>query len=136
MRFFLAISWTEVYIQGMNPEKTINMLKREINSRLKKIATASSMIDGSLTKVGRKCGKPTCHCATGEKHTAFLLTKKVNGKTKSTYVPKDMVEEVQSWIQEHRRIKQLMKEIAERNELIIRKTGPVSRAASNKKPPK
>jgi hypothetical protein len=120
----------------MKLNKSINILKREINFRLKQIAQAKEMIDGSLSKVEKKCGRENCHCATGEKHTAFQLTKKVKGKTKSTHVPKEMVEEVRAWIQEHRRIKQLMKEIALRNEQIIKQTVAVSRAASKNKPRK
>lgn len=116
----------------MSPDKSINVLRREINARLKKIAEAGPMIDGSFYKVGRRCGKKSCHCVDGEKHTAYLLTKKVNGKTKSTYVPKEMVEEVEQWTKEHRRIKQLMKEIAERNEQIIRLHVRTSRAVNNK----
>jgi len=34
------------------------------------------------------------------------------GKTRSVYVPKDLVKEVQSWIGNHRRVKQVLSEIS------------------------
>jgi hypothetical protein len=56
----------------------------------------------------------------GEKHVSHILTKKVSGKTKSVYVPVEMVEEAQTWINEHRRVKKLMKEISDLNEQILK----------------
>ena len=106
----------------------------EINSRLKKLSKCQPMIDGSLCQVGRTCGKPNCHCASGEKHLVYNLSKKVRGKTKSTYIPKDMAEEVSTWIKEHSRIKKLMKEITERSEEILR-LRKKSRAANKKNDP-
>ena len=39
------------------------------------------------------------------------LTCKHNGKTRSVYVPKDLLPEVRSWLAEHKRIKQRLQEI-------------------------
>jgi hypothetical protein len=42
---------------------------------------------GSLVTVNRKCGKDTCHCATGQGHPAKYLSVKQDGKTSMIYVP-------------------------------------------------
>ena len=39
------------------------------------------------------------------------LTLKHRGKTRTVYVPKDLKDEVESWVQEHRRLKRLLQEI-------------------------
>jgi len=41
------------------------------------------------------------------------VTLKQGGKTRTVYVPKDLTEEVKSFIQEHRRIKRLLAEITQ-----------------------
>ncbi|RLA57222.1 MAG: hypothetical protein DRR04_13265 [Gammaproteobacteria bacterium] len=45
------------------------------------------MRPGSLVTVLRKCGKPNCRCATGERHPAKYLSIKEGGKTRMVYVP-------------------------------------------------
>jgi hypothetical protein len=39
------------------------------------------------------------------------LTLKHRGKTRTVYVPRDLKDEVQAWVQEHRRLKRLVQEI-------------------------
>ena len=51
-----------------------------------------------------------CHHG-GPLHPGQHLTFKENGKTRSVYVPKELLPEVRSWIAEHRRLKELLKEI-------------------------
>ena len=48
------------------------------------------------------------------------LTLKQRGKTRTVYVPKDLKEEVQAWVQEHRRLKRLLQEITQLQLALIR----------------
>jgi len=49
---------------------------------------AEQMLWGSLVAVYRKCGKPTCHCATGEKHgPVWYLSQHEAGRTRMRFVP-------------------------------------------------
>ena len=77
-------------------------------------------MQGSIATVGVTCGQPNCRCAHGDKHTSHILTKKVRGKTKSVYVPVDMLQEATSWVEEHRRLKKRVKEISDLNEQILK----------------
>ena len=106
----------------MSKEKgiSINVLKTRRNAAIRRLADSKPFIEGSLTKIRVKCGNPNCCCAQGEKHISHVLTKKVCGKTKSLYVPVDLVEEVTKWVEEHRRIKRELKEISSLSEQIIR----------------
>lgn len=42
---------------------------------------------GAFVVVQRKCGKPNCHCATGEGHPAKYLSVKEGGRTRMVYIP-------------------------------------------------
>lgn len=96
------------------------LIRRMRDSRVKKLAAERPVLGGSLVRIAKHCGRPGCHCQTGEKHVGWYLTRPVKGKTQTTYVPLEMLEEVQGWIQEHRRLKTLMAEIAELNRALIR----------------
>jgi hypothetical protein len=88
------------------------LLRRMIDSRLKQLTPTGPVLAATLVQTERHCGKPTCRCLRGgPKHPATHLTHKVQGKTRSTYVPKDLLQEVRAWIDEHKRIKRLLKEI-------------------------
>lgn len=112
----------------MSPKLSVGVLEARRDAKLKELAKAGPLIQGSLARIGVTCGNPNCKCARGEKHTSHILTKKVRGKTKSLYVPVDMVETVQQWVDEHRRVKRLLKEVALLNEKIIRAHVPSRRA--------
>jgi hypothetical protein len=63
------------------------------------------LVAGSLNRVERRD-------AAGHTTAYHLLTFKEEGKTRSVYVPKDLVKEVRSWIRNHRRVKALLLEIS------------------------
>lgn len=43
---------------------------------------APRVLPGSLITLRRKCGKPTCHCASGAPHETPALSYSVRGRTK------------------------------------------------------
>jgi hypothetical protein len=88
------------------------LLRRMIQSRLKKLATTTPVLAATLASYSHRCGRPTCRCRTGgPPHTGQHLTFKDKGKTRSVYVPKDLLPEVRSWVAQHKRIKQLLHEV-------------------------
>jgi hypothetical protein len=95
-------------------------LEARRNALLKKLAEAGPFVQGSLCKVKIKCGKPRCKCAKGEHHEAYVLSKTVRGKTVTTHIPRDLLDEVKSWAEEQKRIKKLTREISDLSEQIIR----------------
>ncbi len=87
---------------------------------LKELAETGPFVQGSLCKVRVKCGNPRCKCARGDRHEAYVLSKKVRGKTVTTHIPRDLLDEVTSWAEQQKRIKKLMREISDASEQIIR----------------
>ena len=99
-------------------------------SRLAKLGGAGPLVAASLCRRDTTCGNPNCKCARGEKHKGWCLTYKgARNKTKTVHVPKDMVEEVREWVEEHKRVKALLSEISNLSMEIIREYGPRKRAA-------
>ena len=91
-----------------------NTLRKSLLARVRELGKLGPMVSGSFVKTSRKCGRKGCPCANGgEKHPIFLLTRKVDGKTHSSYVPVDMADEVAQWAQNHRRLRELLREIDE-----------------------
>ena len=77
-------------------------------------------MEGTLCKVQRP----------GRKPPAWQLTFKQAGKTRTVYVPRELVAEVQAWAKEFKRLKQLVRKITRQNLSIIRRHVAVRRAAS------
>ena len=88
------------------------LIQRMLQTRLKRLASPRPALAASLVTIAKHCGRPGCHCLTGgAKHTGHYLTCTIDGKTRTTYVPLDLLKDVQSWIDNHRRLKRLLHEI-------------------------
>src|SRR3989442_2193440 len=82
-----------------------NPAGRRILARLR---TVGPFLEGSLTISTKRCGRPTCRCATeGPLHETALLTWKEEQKTRTLYIPMAWRETVAAWVEEGKRLKQL-----------------------------
>src|SRR5262245_9427523 len=98
-----------------------NFILRMLQGRLKKLATSSPVLAASFGTYTHRCGRPSCRCHHGGPlHTGQHLTFKEHGKTRSVYVPKDLLPEVRSWLAEHQRLKRLLKEIHQLTVALLR----------------
>ncbi len=90
-------------------------------SYLKQLAQIGPFVEGTLSEYKRA----------GRKASSWHLTFKVEGKTKTVYVPVDMVEEVRQWTEQYRKLKQLIRKETKQSLAIIH--GHVaSRRAANR----
>lgn len=97
------------------------LIRRQIDSRLKKLTSKIPLLAASLVQIRRHCGNPSCHCLRlGTLHVGYNLTFKVNNQSRSVYVPKDLLQDVRLWIQQHRQHKQLLREINQLTLTLIR----------------
>jgi hypothetical protein len=84
----------------------------ELQSRGRWIRTLGSlreMLPGSFVERRRKCGKPNCHCASGEPeqmHVQVVLSILSQGKLQTLHIPAELVEEVRSQVELHKRFQQ------------------------------
>jgi hypothetical protein len=90
------------------------LIRRMLNRRLKLLAPGGPVLAATLSTVDKRCGKPSCACHHGGPlHRAHHVTFRQGDKTRTIYVPQDLLDEVRSWVQEHRRLKALTAEISQ-----------------------
>ena len=98
----------------MNIPQHPALLRKMIDSRVKKLQAGGPVLAASLVGIAKHCGRPGCRCLkNGQKHVGNYLTFRESGKTRTVYVPLDLLKDVQCWISEHHRLKQLDKEITQ-----------------------
>jgi hypothetical protein len=98
------------------------LIRRMLDSRLHKLGLRAPVLAASLNVYRHRCGRPTCRCHHGGPlHAGQHVTCKLAGnRTHTVYVPKDLVPEVRAWIADHKRLKQLLKEIQQLGLALIR----------------
>jgi len=92
---------------------------------LRSIGQVGPFIEGSLCQVKR------AGCAT----PGWQLTWKKAGKTRTVYVPMELVPEVKQWTQEYKRLKGLIRKVTGQSLALVRGHVANRRAASRTHPP-
>lgn len=87
--------------------------ERELRSRLAQLIGSLGLVRGTLAARQKSCGKPTCHCAQGEKHRALYLTASEEGKPRQLFIPLEAEEKARGWVENYQRIRQLLEEISQ-----------------------
>lgn len=96
-------------------------------ARLDKLGRCGPFVLGSLNRVEKKDKE-------GKTKVYFLLTFKEGGKTRSVYVPQDMVKEVRGWVRNYQKLKKAMALVSADSIALIRGHVPEKRAASARRP--
>ncbi len=79
-----------------------------------------NLLPGSLCLSHTRCGKPTCHCASGEGHPAWSLTFMAEGKKRVERIPKDWVDDVRRRVDAGREFQDALREVLTANaELLV-----------------
>jgi hypothetical protein len=88
-----------------------NMQGRQALERIRKI---KPFLHASLNITKKRCGNPGCRCAQeGPIHEAALLTWKEEKRTRTLYVPIELRQEVETWVQEGKLLKRLVTEMSQ-----------------------
>jgi hypothetical protein len=77
---------------------SMSSAERQGRSRVAQLIHQAGMIRGTLLVRERTCGKPTCHCATGDRHVNLHLQISREGKSQQVIVPRGMEAEVREWV--------------------------------------
>ena len=76
-------------------------------------------LPGSLALTHRRCGKPTCHCATGEGHPVWSLTFMVQGKKRVERIPDAWVDDVRRQVDAGRAFNEAVAEVFAANAQLL-----------------
>lgn len=77
------------------------------------------LLPGSLSQTRRRCGKPTCHCATGEGHPSWYLTFMVDGQKRVERIPAAWVADVRRRVEAGRQFKEAVAEMLAANAQLL-----------------
>jgi len=86
---------------------------------LQRLMIPADALPGSLAHTHRRCGKPTCHCASGEGHPLWSLTFMVGGKKQVERIPEEWVEQVRRRVEAGRAFKDAVAEVFAANALLL-----------------
>jgi hypothetical protein len=91
---------------------------------LAQVRRLGPFIEASLTVTRKRCGRPQCRCVQeGPIHETALLTWKEKAVTHTLYVPVELREEVQTWVNNWKLLRRLIRQMsqAQREFLLQRK---------------
>jgi len=87
-------------------------LRQRKHALLREFNIPADALPGSLVITHRRCGKPTCHCASsGKGHPMWQLTFMVDGKKRVEAVPTEWVEELLPLVEQGREYKKAVAEV-------------------------
>ena len=111
----------------MKKQASINTLNKRRQDKLDRLPRCGPFVAGSLNRVEKrdKHGRTTVY---------YLLTFKEHGKTRSVYVPKDMVAEVRRWVRNYHKLKKAISQVSADSIAVIRRHVPEKRAESARSP--
>lgn len=95
------------------PRASMSKEERDLRSRAGKLLGGAGLLHGYLSTRYQVCGTPTCRCARGEKHQAFVLVLREEGKTTQIPVPRALEPTVRRWVEQDRELRDLLHEISE-----------------------
>ncbi|WDL97048.1 DUF6788 family protein [Alicyclobacillus sp. ALC3] len=96
-------------------------IKQRKGQLLKALPPMDQILRGSLITRHVKCGKPTCHCATGVGHTSLYLSSFYHGKTQMDYVPAAWEQRVRAGLENYEVAQDILSELTELNLELLRR---------------
>jgi len=94
-------------------------LRKRKHELLRRFEIPEKVLPGSLALTHRRCGKPTCHCATGKGHPMWSLTFMVDGKKRVERIPDDWVEDIRVLVEQGREFKKAVVEVFASNAQLL-----------------
>jgi hypothetical protein len=91
----------------------LSAAERRLRSRIAQIGSGERFLRGTLSERSSKCGKPNCHCASGEGHRSLYLVQSQAGKVRQLCIPKTLQDPVRQAVGEYREMQQLLREVSE-----------------------
>jgi hypothetical protein len=107
--------------------------ERHLRSQLHQLlSVADGFLHGSLIEMARRCGKPSCRCASQEeaKHRSLYLGRTHKGKTTMEYVPKELEPIARLWTADFQRALQLLEKLNQQGRTRLKARKQKSKAQS------
>jgi len=114
---------------------TASKLRKRKYVLIRRYGFDPAVLPGSLTLTYRRCGKPTCHCATDEGHPMWALSFSLAGKKRVEVISEELAEKLGPLVDRGREHREALAEIMRINAELLklwlveqRKKSPVGKA--------
>jgi len=85
---------------------------RKVYSQLHQLIDKKQFIRGTLFYLKNTCGKKNCRCAKGERHVSLYIQQSLNGKLRTTLIPKVNWDKIKEMNKRYREIQKLLEAIS------------------------
>ncbi len=104
-------------------KQSVPRLRRRRAALLRQLPPQEEMLRGSLIERYKRCGKPSCKCATGRGHGPkfYLSVSRAGERPLMQYVPVDYHDDVAQWLDNYRHCRRILEEICEINFELLRR---------------
>lgn len=106
---------------------TASQLRRRRKALLRKLPDLQEILRGSLVERYKRCGKPGCKCATGRGHGPkyYLSISRTGQRPLMDYVPQECHDQVQKYLANHRRVREILDEVCQINQELLHRREPL-----------
>ncbi|HCK99320.1 MAG TPA: hypothetical protein DHW42_04355 [Candidatus Marinimicrobia bacterium] len=77
----------------------------------KQLKSVGPILKASVSRRNYTCGKMNCRCTKGYLHTDLIITRKIDGKTQTTKVPKSQESEIIDRVNNWKEMKTILRKI-------------------------
>jgi len=91
----------------------LSAVERSFRARIAQLASGQWLLRGTLSDRSSKCGKPNCHCASGQTHPSVYLVQSHAGKLRQICVPKAWQDRVRQAVSDYQQMQRLIEEVSE-----------------------
>ena len=111
--FFISCGHNNPQMKWLEPKgAAAARLRQRKHTLLREFHVPEDALPGSLVITYRRCGKPTCHCASsGKGHPMWQLTFMVDGKKRVEPIPNEWVDELLPLVEKGRQYKDAVAEV-------------------------
>jgi hypothetical protein len=85
--------------------QSLHELAKEIEQLVPVFSERHPLVKGTVYEQRRKCGKPTCRCATGEPHSSMILSRSEEGRTRLLGIPSGHLKDLQVLTERYQRFR-------------------------------
>jgi len=105
------------------PNEPAATLRRRRQTLLRRLPPLQAILRGSLIERYKRCGKPGCKCADGPGHgPKYYLSVSYPGlRPQMDYVPQEYYEQINEFIANYHRARELLEEICEINRELLQR---------------
>lgn len=98
-------------------------LRRRRTLLRRQLPAPQAILRGSLIERFKRCGKPGCKCATGRGHGPkyYLSISRSGEHPQMDYVPQGYLEQVQEYLANYQRTREILEEICTINRELLRR---------------